>query len=118
MWDPIAQLCARCDELSGFKDAGKNFFMLIADRINHFRTCTVTLLAAFLSNNNIHVQFAVVLLGTRKRMCASLPSSVRASRKPSEFCPVRSSKLVLPSLTCHSAEQDACLCKDYGTECG
>jgi hypothetical protein len=29
---------------------GKHF-MLIADRINHFGTCTVTLLAEFLSNN-------------------------------------------------------------------
>ena len=32
------------------KEQGKSF-MLIADRINHVRICTVTLLAAFRSNN-------------------------------------------------------------------
>jgi hypothetical protein len=47
----MGQLCAHCDELSGFTSTGENF-MLIADGINHFRTCAVSLLAAFLSDKH------------------------------------------------------------------
>jgi len=50
-------------------------------------------------------------------MCASLPSSIRESRKRREFWLISSSKLVLLSLSYRLAEQDGCLFKDYGAEC-
>ena len=64
------------------KEQGKSF-MLIADRIITSGFVPSLYLQHFAATININ--FAVVLLRTRKRMCCRLPSSVRSSPKTSEF---------------------------------